>query len=91
MSYRHIAAMTQSTSLRDRLSAAAAQEGASGGYENWVAVNIWDIVKAPGWAEAWSSALSAGISDPGRVESVITDGMILAVVQPLINPAPPAE
>lgn len=89
MSYRHISAMTQSTSLRDRLAACAAQEGAQGNYENWVALNIWDIVKAPGWDAAWQAALNVGISDPGRVETVITDGMILAVVQPMVNPPAP--
>jgi hypothetical protein len=85
MSYLTISRMTESTSLRQRLNAAAAQEGkgAPDGPETWVASHIWQIVSAPGWAGAWGSAVAGGVADPGVNEAVITDAMILAVVQPM--------
>lgn len=89
MSYATIAAITQSGAMNQRLTAAAAQEGkntASPG--SWVSKNIWTLAASPGWSEAWESAEAGGVTDPGANEAVITDGMILASVQPL--PADPA-
>lgn len=83
MTYSDIATITESPSLRRRLTAAAAQEHKTPPYESWVAQNIWAIAASPGWADAWASAVAGGVTDPGANESVITDGMILAVVQPI--------
>lgn len=88
MTYATIAAITQSGALNQRLTAAAAQEGkdpTSPG--SWVSANIWTIASSPGWSAAWESAVAGGVTDPGANEGVITDGMILAAVQPL--PATP--
>jgi hypothetical protein len=89
MTYSDIADITESGSLRRRLSAAAAQEGKSKPVEVWVSTFIWEIASAPGWADAWASAVAGHIPDPGDDEGVITDGMILAVVQPLPADLPP--
>jgi hypothetical protein len=85
MSYLNIAEITQSESLRQRLHAAAAEEGkgAPDGPEVWVASHIWQIASSPGWGAAWGSALAGGVTDPGMNEAVISDAMILAVVQPM--------
>ncbi|WP_157992984.1 hypothetical protein [Leucobacter luti] len=42
----------------------------------------------PGWDAAYASALAAGNEEPGADPGVITDGMILAAVRALRNPAP---
>lgn len=83
MTYATIATMAVDNSLFNRLVAAAAEENKPKPYESWVAERRWDIVTAPGWAAAWESALAAGVADPGIRSDVITDGMILAVVQPM--------
>lgn len=83
MTYADITAITQSTSLIDRMTAAAAQENKPKPYDGWVRERIWELAVTPGWAEAWGSALASGIIDPGASPTVITDGMILAAVQPM--------
>lgn len=83
MTYANIAAITRSTSLIDRMTAAAAQEDKPIPYDSWVRERMWDFAATPGWAEAWGSALAGGVADPGASEGVITDGMILSAVQPM--------
>lgn len=83
MTYANIASITRSTSLIDRMTAAAAQESKTIPYDAWVRERMWDFAATPGWAEAWGSALASGIVDPGASETVITDGMILSAVQPM--------
>jgi hypothetical protein len=93
MAYADIASMQESASLRRRLHAGAAEEGKPN-VENWVAIRIWQIVGSPGWGAAWAYAVAAHPPvpdpdnpphpyDPGADEGVITDGMILAVIQPM--------
>lgn len=90
MAYLDIANMTQSVNLTNRLNAAAAQEQANGAQlipdlpEVWVSVNRWKLVAAPGWADAWASAVASGHEDPGADPAVITDGMILSQVQEVL-------
>lgn len=91
MSYQSIVEMAGSQSLMGRIAAAAADEG----QENpvpWVQTNIWHIVAADqGWADAWDYARDAATldnnPDTGARPGVINDSMILAVVQPMVNPA----
>lgn len=82
MSYTDIADMKDSSSLRRRLNASAAEEGKPN-VEDFVNLRIWQIVASPGWGAAWASAKVNGNQDPGADSSVITDGMILSVIQPL--------
>jgi hypothetical protein len=90
MTYLDIANMTSSGSLILRLSAAAAQEQASGAVldppepDSWAGTYRWHLVSAPGWSDAWASAGAAGNPDPGADEGVITDAMILAQTQAVI-------
>lgn len=85
MSYWDISQMALNTNLTSREQAAAAQELPGDPYE-WVRDNALRLAAQPGWAAAWASALAAGNPDPGRDESVITDGMILSAVQTLATP-----
>lgn len=89
MSYSSIVEMTTSGSLMQRVAACAAEEGLiSMDPLSWAQQNIWKIVATGNWDAAWDSA-RAGASpdvnpDTGAREDVITDGMILAVVQPMV-------
>lgn len=88
MSYLVIVRMVQSGILTQRCVACAAQELPAGEDPvSWVGTNTWVICASPGWSEAWESAdAAAGVQqDHGANESVITDGMILAAIQPLIG------
>ncbi len=80
MAYLDIARMTESASLLGRCTAAAATEG-EGAPEQWVNANRWTLCAAPGWADAWASAVAGDNPDPGADPGVITDPMILSEVQ----------
>lgn len=73
-----------------RISQAAAEEGLANP-EGWTSDNRRKWAAAPGWDDAWESAMVSHPEDPeydpGRDEAVITDGMILAQVQSM-NPPP---
>jgi hypothetical protein len=85
MSYLTIATIAQSYSMHQRVAACAAQEGEENP-EQWAADNALGWAAAPGWAAAWQSALAADPeADPGANEAAITDGMILAQVQPMLT------
>lgn len=86
MTYRTISEIATSMTLRPRLVAAAAEEKKPRPYEAWVAEWAWDLASTPGWEEAWESAQAGGVPDPGADDSVITDPMILAAVQPMGDP-----
>lgn len=91
MSFLTIVRMVQSSMLNQRCVACTAQElQTNDDPVTWVAQNIWLICASPGWSEAWASAdAGAGTQgDWGADEAVITDGMILSAVQPLVPPMP---
>lgn len=83
MTYSTIAAIAGDYGLAQRLTAAAAEEHKTRPYPEWVAQYQWDLASTPGWAAAWESAVAGGVTDPGTNPGVITDGMILAAVQPM--------
>lgn len=87
MSYSSIALMAEDHDLKKRIIACASKEGLRSA-EAWASQNIWLLVATPGWDDAWDSALIVGIGRPGNMPNVITDGMILAVVQPMLAPTP---
>jgi hypothetical protein len=67
-----------------RVAQAAAAEGvADAGLDpDWWTTQwrrVW--AAAPGWSEAWESALAAGNETPGQDPAVITDAQILSQVQ----------
>lgn len=89
MAYSSIVEMAGSVALRHRVAAAAADEGLAGDPVAWAMTNIWQIVAAGDWVAAWDSAQASASNnfnpDTGARDDVITDGMILAVVQPMVQ------
>lgn len=93
MTYSSIVEMTNSQGLLARIAAAAADEGLQGSNPLvWAQQNIWAVVSSDaGWVAAWDSARANASDnwnrDTGARDDVITDAMILTVVQPLVTPA----
>jgi len=52
----------------------------------WAANNIWLVAAAPGFGDAYASAIAGGIPRPGNDPAVISDAQILAAVQALVAP-----
>lgn len=94
MTYQAVSEMQASMSLQNRCIAAAASEGSlSPG--SWVAENFWQIVSHDDeWEARWSDAAfnynPTYNPDTGARPDVITDALILAVVQELMA-APPSS
>lgn len=89
MSYSSIVEMSLSQTLAARIAACVADEGFVGDPTAWVREHVWAVVASDsGWAAAWDSARASGSDnvnpDTGARDDVITDGMILAVVQPML-------
>ncbi len=81
MSYATHASIVQSNTLRQRITACAAQEGADDP-PRWVNAVIWTL-PADDWRAAWESAEAANPgADHGADEACVTDGMILSAIQP---------
>lgn len=89
MSYQSIVEMVASNGLRARIAAAAADEGYPEDPVVWATQNVWHVVSEDsGWVAAWDSARANPSNnanpDTGVRDDVITDAMILTVVQPMI-------
>lgn len=82
MSYGSMAQMAQDYQLRQRLYACAGQEGIADP-TSWVDSNIWQIVCNTEFDTAYFYAKGINNPNPGSDETVITDAMILAHIQPL--------
>lgn len=50
----------------------------------WASAHAWDLASAPGFGDAYASALAGGLTHPGADQSVISDNQILAAVQYLL-------
>ena len=88
MSYNTIAQSASDYDLLRRIAASAAQEGQQGDAIQWANEHIWEVVSASDIEAAYASALIALNPAPGKDESVVTDGMILSAVQPLVTVGP---
>lgn len=88
MTYAIVADITQSASLRQRITAAAAEQKKPKPYPNWVNDNIWDIASTEGWAEKWGECDSG---DPGAQEECITDEMIRTAILAIATPTPTGQ
>jgi hypothetical protein len=86
--------MSKSESLIARVAACAAEEGFKDDPTSFAQNNIWQIIAAGNWDAQWDSAqASASVNvnpDTGARDDVITDAMILSVVQPMLAPEPEA-
>ena len=94
MTYLVQDAIASSPGMRVRVAQCAAQENVPGDPDQWTTDNRRDWASAPGWEDAWASAMASHPDDgdpdtpaydPGRDEAVITDAMILSQVQAMKN------
>ena len=85
MSYSTIAISQRDAALLDRVASAIAQEQKTKGEELnpylIITPMLWSVVTSADVEAAYASALAADNPNPGGDESVITDGMILSIVQ----------
>jgi hypothetical protein len=84
-----IATISENTPMNRRVAACYAQQTA-GDVEpvdptQWAFDRRYGWAAAPGWAEAWDSAVASGVDDPGADPAVITDAQILTQVQAMIG------
>jgi hypothetical protein len=93
MSYSTIARCANDTAFQSRVTACAAQEGATSNPNSAMNQLIWTVSSASDIEAAYASALSSQPPNPnpGGDEAVITDQMILSSVQAnwsLVTPFP---
>ena len=86
MSYESIALCTADSVFVQRVMGCAAQEGEWANPGAWMSQHIWAVASAPEIEQAYKYALDQDNPNPGGDPGVITDAVILAHVQPLINP-----
>lgn len=88
MAYSDQALLSNDPDFRDRIAACASIEVDLGEIHpvTWAVNNQWTISAAPGFGDAYASAIINGIVRPGNDPSVISDGDILAAVQSLATP-----
>lgn len=53
---------------------------------DWANTHGWDLASAPGFGDAYASAVAGGVPNPGRDPAVISDAQILSAVQFLLTP-----
>lgn len=92
MSYGSQSMLAQDQDFINRCNACAAQELDPASKTNpltYVYQNIWTLAAAPGFADAYESALVGGVGRPGWENAVISDAQILSAMQELISNVPP--
>ena len=81
MGYYEQAQLSQDWEFIQRVAACATVELDDQDGMNWAQAHIWDVAAAPGFADAYSSAVAGEVPNPGRDPAVISDAQILAAVQ----------
>ena len=83
MAYSDQALLSIDQDFTNRLAACAAVEVTLGDQQpvDWAVRNRWAIAAAPGFADAYASALASGVERPGNDPAVISDAQILSAVQ----------
>lgn len=85
MAYFDIFSLQADTDFINRVSACYVTEVDEATNPNpWTPDHIWQIAAAPGFGEAYESAVLNGVARPGKDQSVISDLQILAAVQAAI-------
>jgi hypothetical protein len=88
MSYTTVYQCANDDEFLARLMAAAAQEGHDNPEYAASALLRWPVSSASDIASAYEFAVNSSNPSPGGDPTVITDAMILAKVQPILNPPP---
>lgn len=86
MSYYDISLLAADNDFIMRTRACVATEGEPDPIA-WTNEHIWNMAGTPGFGDKYSYALATGVENPGRNESVISDGDILAAVQAITGGA----
>ena len=92
MSYLDQSAIANNAAMFERVAQCATEQLKEPNGDTWAHENRREWAAAPGWDDAWASALAShpppaagepftGVYDPGSDEAVITDSMILSQVQ----------
>jgi hypothetical protein len=83
MAYWDQSLLSRDEQFRDRIAACAAVELPTSDVQplRWADTHQWQIAAAPGFADAYASALAASVPDPGKDPAVISDAQILSAVQ----------
>ena len=89
MSYTSIHQCATDPELQARITACAAQEGHENPEYAMSVLLRWPVASYPETEAAYKYALDQLNPHPGSDPGVINDAMILAVVQPILNPPPP--
>lgn len=86
MAYSDVAALAVDADFRARIAASAAIENSHLPMHplSFADTYQWQISGAPGFGDAYASAVAGGVERPGNDPSVISDAQILAVVQPIV-------
>lgn len=88
MSYTTIHQCANDEAFLARLAAAAAQENHENPDYAASVLLRWPVSSASDVAEAYEFAVNSDNPNPGGDDTVITDAMILAKVQSILNPQP---
>lgn len=92
MGFYEVSLLRGDTAFLDRVAACYASETPLGeGVDPslWATQHSWDVASAPGFGDAYASAIAGDIENPGADPSVITDNQILAAVQAIMNAEAP--
>jgi len=89
MAYFDVATLSRDTDFLSRIAACYATETPLGDPEaippdQWSTEHGWDVAAAPGFGDAYASAIASGVENPGRDPAVISDAQILAAVQAIM-------
>jgi len=82
MSYYDVSLLAADGDFISRTTACAATEGIAEPNQ-WAIEHQWEMAATPGFGDKYSYAIATGVENPGRNESVISDGDILSAVQAL--------
>jgi hypothetical protein len=87
MSYNDVAALAADTDFRVRIAACYSTERPTSAVHplTWADLYQYTIAGAPGFGDAYASALAGNVENPGKDEGVITDAMLLGAVQGLLS------
>jgi hypothetical protein len=90
MAYSDIALLADDRDFRGRIAAAASSEDDHLPMHPLTFADTyqWQIAGAPGFGDAYASAVAGDVERPGNDPAVISDAQILAVVQPLLAALP---
>lgn len=81
MAYYDVSLLARDPDFQSRIAACYGTETMEQDPETWAVLHQWMMASQPGFGEAYTYALNAGVPNPGRDPSVITDGQILSGVQ----------